>query len=90
VRHGAEEGDGFGRVPGAVAGWVHNGFHPRRREANVWGPRDTGAHLAASRGSRRCRPASHAGLGSGRHRAGPAAEKWPTMIFSILNSFPIE
>jgi hypothetical protein len=32
------KGDGFGRVPGTVAGWVRNGFHPRRSEANVWGP----------------------------------------------------
>jgi hypothetical protein len=42
VQRVAEEGDGFGRVPGAIAGRVHNGFHPRRREADVWGLQDTG------------------------------------------------
>jgi hypothetical protein len=35
ARRGAEEGDGFGRVPGAIAGRVHNGFHPQRTEADM-------------------------------------------------------
>jgi hypothetical protein len=30
------KGDGFGRVPGAVAGQVCNGFHLQRSEADVW------------------------------------------------------
>jgi hypothetical protein len=63
ARRGAKEGDGFGRVPSAVAGRVRNGFLPRRREANVWGPQGAGAHLTASRGSRRCGPTSPTRLG---------------------------
>jgi hypothetical protein len=64
--HGqAEEGDGFGRVPGAVAGRARNGFCPRSREADVWGPRGAGARLTASQGKWMMRPASHAGSGRG-------------------------
>jgi hypothetical protein len=38
ARRGAEGGDGFGTVMGAVSGQVCNGFHPRRREADMRGP----------------------------------------------------
>jgi hypothetical protein len=50
---GAEEGDGFGRVSGTVAGRARNGFYPRSREADVWGPRGAGACLTTSRGNGR-------------------------------------
>jgi hypothetical protein len=55
---GVEEGDGFGRVPGVVAGRVRNGFHSQRREADVWGLQDTEARLAVTRGGKRRGPAS--------------------------------
>jgi hypothetical protein len=57
------KGDGFVRVPGAVAGRVCNSFRQRRSEADMWGPGGAGARLAVSRGSRRRGPASPAGLG---------------------------
>jgi hypothetical protein len=60
---------------GAVSGWVRNGSHPQRSEADVWGPRGAGARLAASQGRRRYRPALHTGLGQGHHRTGSAVEK---------------
>jgi hypothetical protein len=38
ARRGAEEGDAFAMVMGMVLGRVRNGFRPRRRGADVWGP----------------------------------------------------
>jgi hypothetical protein len=49
---------GLGRVLGAVAGRVRNGFLPRTRVADVWGPQDTGAHLAVTQGGKQHGPAS--------------------------------
>jgi hypothetical protein len=62
----------------------------QQSEADMWGSRGAGTHLAASRGSRRSRPALHVEMGWGRHRAGPAAEKAAHDDFSNLNPFPIE
>jgi hypothetical protein len=53
----------------------------------MWGPRGGGTHLAASRGSRRRGPASHAEMGRGWRRARPAVEKAAYDDFSNLNLF---
>jgi hypothetical protein len=63
ARRGAEEGDGFAMVTGAVLGRVRNGFHPRMREADVRGPRDTEARLAVTRGRKMAWPVCRDGLG---------------------------
>jgi hypothetical protein len=52
---GAEEGDGFGRVTGAVSSRLQNCIHPRRSETDMWGPQGTGARLAAIRGRKMAR-----------------------------------
>jgi hypothetical protein len=87
ARRGAKEGNRFGTVTSAVSGRLCNGFYPRRREADVRGPRDTGAHLAATRGRKRRRPVSRTELGRGSARCWADAEKMtrdPFPIFKFL------
>jgi hypothetical protein len=86
ARRGAEEGGRFGTVTGAVSGRVHNGFRPRGREADVRGPRDTGAHLAATRGRKTAWLVCRDGMGQKCYRNGPVRGDMAHEVFSIFNS----